>query len=132
MRRIKVEVGSAAGNAELLDEVAPETAAAIWERLPIATTLSHCKWSGRACWFEIDPLPGGAFGERVCSIYPGTLVAAPHGEVLIAYGAAEYRSDVGVQYATRFARLEEGAQPLLDALARMHDEGDMPVTLSRA
>jgi len=42
----------------------------------------------------------------VCSIYPGTLVARPgRGEVLISYGAAEYRSVLGVEYGTRIDRV---------------------------
>jgi hypothetical protein len=69
----------------------------------------------------------------VCSIYPGTLLARPdQGEVLISYGAAEYRSVLGVEYGTRLGRLVGNRDALLAVLARMHDKGDKRIVIRRA
>jgi hypothetical protein len=68
----------------------------------------------------------------VCSIYPGTVVARPGGsEVMVAYGAAEYRWNIGTDYLTPIATIVENHDAFLSALARMHDEGDKPLTIRR-
>jgi hypothetical protein len=133
MRWIEIEVDGVSCQAELLETVAPRTAAAFWEALPLTTRLTHSQWSGPACLAGID-LPNNLELERpVCSIYPGTLVVRPHrGELLIGYGSAEYRSAAGVEYATRVARLIGDRQPLLAALAEMHDRGDRNITIRRS
>src|ERR671931_601273 len=81
-----------------------------------------------ACVLDVPSGPFAAVAELehpVCSIYPGTLVARPdRGQLLISYGPAEYRSPVGVEYATRVARVIHNRGPLLAVLARMHSEGD--------
>ena len=68
----------------------------------------------------------------VCSIYPGFIVARPRGsEVMIAYGPAEYRWNIGTDYLTPIAKLTENRPALLRTLSRMHDEGDKPVRIRR-
>jgi hypothetical protein len=134
-RRIRLGVDGVAATAELLEALSPRTTEAFWQTLPIETTLTHAKWSGQACFFhpgdgplrEIDSLE-----NPVCSIYPGYLVARPRGsELLIAYGPAEYRWHLGTDYVTRVARVVDHGPELRRVLARMHDEGDKRITISR-
>jgi Protein of unknown function (DUF3830) len=134
MKRIEIEIDGVVAEAELLEDNAPKTTAAFWGGLPAEARLSHSKWSGRACGFAMASL--GAVRELehpVCSIYPGTIVARPdRGEVLLTYGAAEYRSALGVEYCTRIARLVGDPAGLAAVLARMHDEGDKTIRIRRA
>jgi hypothetical protein len=134
MKRIEIEMESIVALAELLEDVAPRMTAALWDSLPLAATMTHSKWSGRACGFDLKGLSAvPALEHAVCSIYPGTLVARPdRGEVLLSYGAAEYRSALGVEYGTRVGRLVANQPALLAVLSRMHDEGDKEVRIRRA
>lgn len=134
MKRVEIEVDGVIGEAELLEDHAPRTAAAFWDALPLTARLTHTKWSGRACGFTVERLRSvDALEHGVCSIYPGTLIARPdRGEVLLSYGAAEYRSVLGVEYGTRFARLVKNHAAVLAVLGRMHDEGDKTIAIRRA
>jgi hypothetical protein len=133
MKRIEIEVGGVVAEAELVEDRAPRTTAAFWDALPLTARLTHTKWSGRAAEFTVERLRSvTGLEHRVCSIYPGTLIARPDkGEVLVGYGAAEYRSVLGVEYGTRIARLVRNQAAMLAVLDRMHDEGDKTITIRR-
>ncbi len=134
-RRIRLEVDGVVAIAELYEALSPRMAGAFWEALPLEATLHHCKWSGQACFFHPEPGPMASVTELeypVCSIYPGVVVARPSGsEILIAYGPAEYRWHIGVDYTTPIARIIENRDAFLSVLARMHDEGDKSISVQR-
>lgn len=132
MKKIAIELDGVTAEAELLEGNAPRATAAFWNALPIETKITHSIWSGRACGFSVAALAAlDGLEHAVCSIYPGTLVARSDGEVLISYGAAECRSALGVEYATRIARLVGNTPAMLAQLARMHDEGDKTIRVRR-
>jgi hypothetical protein len=135
MKEIAIEVDGVVGVAELLESTAPQTAAAFWQSLPISAKLTHTKWAGRACSFELRSVPLApvrALEHPVCSIYPGTLAVRPdRGEAVLSYGPSEYRTELGTEYLTRVGRMVENKQALLGVLARMHDDGDKQITLRR-
>jgi len=135
-RRIQLEVGDVIATAELLEDVAPMAVQALWQSLPIETTLVQSKWSGPACYFQVPPGPLAeveALEAPVCSIYPGTLVLSPQaGELLIAYGASEYRRHVGTDYVSRLARLRENRAAFLDAIGQIKDVGARRLSIRRA
>ena len=134
-RRIRIEVEGTVATAELLDEVSPRTAEAFWQTLPIDTAIWQDGWAGLASVFR----PGGTAladapeGEAiVCSIYPGTLVVTPRGEqAFISYGVAEYRDEMGTQYAARVARVRDGLPELAKKLASIPDEGQKRIKVTR-
>ena len=134
MKRVEIEVDGVVAEAELVEDYAPRTTAAFWDALPLTARLRHTKWSGRASEFSVERLRSVVGLEHgVCSIYPGTLIARPErAEVLFSYGAAEYRSVLGVEYGTRIARLVKNQSTMLAVLERMHDEGDKTITVRRA
>ena len=134
MKRVEIEIEGVVAEAELNEAGAPRATAALWNALPVEARLAHTIWSGRACGFELPGLAAaGELEHPVCSIYPGALVARPdRGEVLISYGAAEYRSVLGVEYGTRLGRLVQNRDALVEVLARMHDEGDKRIAIRRA
>ena len=134
MKKIEIEIDGVVAVAELLEEMAPRATAVFWDSVPLVTRMTYSKWSGRACGFTLNSLESAQGPEHaVCSIYPGTLVARPDkGEVLLSYGAAEYRSALGVGYCTRIGKLVSNQHAMLAVLARMHDEGDKTVKIQRA
>jgi hypothetical protein len=133
MRQIEIELDGVVGKAEIVEHGAAETAAAVWERLPLTATLSPCKWSGSACWIKTAPLPQATSDLRTSAIEPGSLVAAADGEILLGYGPAEFRDDRGVQQAIRFASVRaEDQAALLAKMTQMHDEGSKTISLRRA
>jgi hypothetical protein len=135
-RQILIQVEEVSALADLCEDVSPRMTEALWQSLPIETTLSPAKWSGSACFLhpESAALKSVTTNEApVTSIYPGYLVARPGGgELLIAYGPSEYRWAIGTDYTTRVARLRTRNSELLKVLARTHDEGDKTIKISRA
>lgn len=135
-RRLLVQVGDLQVPAELTDELSPKAAAAFRSSLPIQSVLIPAKWSGRAGFFQ----PGSEALAKVteleypvCSIYPGYFVMRPGGsEILIAYGASEYRWASGTDYVTPIARVTGDLARFTAALARMHDEGETRIVIRAA
>jgi len=134
-RRIRINVDGVEAVAELQEDLSPRATAAFWESLPINKPLVAAKWSGRACFIHpaAEPLRAIETLENpVTSIYPGTIVMRPRGsEELISYGESEYRWAVGTDYVTRLAKIVENRGPLIEMLARTHDEGDKHITITR-
>jgi hypothetical protein len=50
-RRLKVTIGNVVATADLLDQEAPKTAAAVWDNLPIDGFLNHANFSGEEATF---------------------------------------------------------------------------------
>jgi hypothetical protein len=123
--KLRVDVGDGAAKFELLTAISPQAADALGRRLPLDTSLVPSKWSGRAAeivlpgWERID------LEHPVCSIYSGWIgLDSIRGVVLMAYGAAEYRSVLGVEYATLLGRVVAADRAwYLRRLASIHDEG---------
>jgi hypothetical protein len=139
-RRIEVEVGGARARFALLDDLAPRSATALWESLPIETTLTHEKLSGDACSFGVRGGPLTELPEQpefgVTSIYTGYVVLSPSpprgvAELLVSYGLAEYRGPTGRRYATPVAELEGDGSGLFAALERTHTQGETRVAVRR-
>jgi hypothetical protein len=135
MRHVTIEIEAVTAVAELLDANAPLAAEAFWQSLPINSTLTHTKWSGAACRFEVSSAALSSvpnLEHAVCSIYPGTIAVRPdRGEVLLSYGPSEYRSALGVEYLTRVAHLVGDHEALLSLLGRVSVEGNKRIRVSR-
>jgi hypothetical protein len=139
-RRMEVEVERARARFVLLDDLAPKNATALWDNLPIETTLTHGKLSGDACFFAVSSSPLAELPEQpefgVTSIYQGYMVLAPSpasgvAELLVSYGPAESRSPTGRRYVTPVAELEGDGSALFAALKRTHTHGETRVAIRR-
>jgi hypothetical protein len=133
-RKIAFEVDGVRAVAELEEDLSPRATSAFWNALPLHTTLMHAKWSGETCFFRPGPGLAGIteLENPVTTIYPGTLVMRPRGtEALMAYGVGEYRWGIGTDYTTRLARLVDNEDAFLATIARVHDEGDKEVHVTR-
>lgn len=136
-KSIELTVSGASARAVLWDDLAPKTAAALLESLPLEVPLLHCKWSGNACFADISggPMAALSLESPVTSIYPGVLAVrpptagAPGAELLIAYGDAEYRWPDGRRKVTPVGELESGAGALFEALAATALRGQATIHL---
>ena len=114
-KQIKIEVeGGHVFIADLLEDMAPKTCAAIWESLPIDDEMLQVKWSGHVIYVfsKID------FGEAECSrchgVCPGDILYNPHvhdaaehpNEIGIVYGEASMATVVGYAIMNLFARIQ--------------------------
>lgn len=134
--QLVMQVDNLSARADLLDDLAPNTARQLQDVLPItdAPLLPSC-WSGAACELDL-----GAYGLQtlqpgplVCSLYPGTIAVRPSDKILlISYGAAESRSPQGADYAIRIGRITENEPHFLAQLARSHDLGELRLSLNIA
>jgi hypothetical protein len=140
-RRIEVEVEGAKAEFELRDDLAPQTVAALWESLPIETSIRHGKLSGSACFIDVEHGPIASIAADpelpVTSIYKGWIVAFPapsmgFTELLISYGVAEYRWPTGRKLVTPVAELQGDGSALFDVLQRTHSEGEKSVVVRRS
>ncbi|MDF2757444.1 MAG: hypothetical protein K0S99_75 [Thermomicrobiales bacterium] len=140
-RRIEVEVEGAKAEFELRDDLAPQTVAALWESLPIETSIRHGKLSGSACFIDVEHGPIASIAADpelpVTSIYKGWIVAFPapsmgFTELLISYGVAEYRWPTGRKLVTPVAELQGDGAALFDALGRTHSDGEKSVAIRRS
>ena len=140
-RRIEVEVEGAKAEFELRDDLSPQTAAALWDSLPIETSIRHGKLSGSACFIDVEHGPIASIAADpelpVTSIYKGWIVAFPapsmgFTELLISYGVAEYRWPTGRKLVTPVAELQGDGSALFDVLQRTHSEGEKSVVVRRS
>jgi hypothetical protein len=140
-RRIEVEVEGAKAEFELRDDLAPQTVAALWESLPIETSIRHGKLSGSACFIDVEHGPIASIAADpelpVTSIYKVWIVAFPapsmgFTELLISYGVAEYRWPTGRKLVTPVAELQGDGAALFDALGRTHSDGEKSVVVRRS
>lgn len=139
MRKIKVTVGkTVASEMELLEDVAPETAEALWQSLPVEGTLTHARWAGSACWLKTDSAPIATLREvehPVASIYPGVMVVRPNSrgvaEIFIAYGTSESRNATGRAYATPVAEVRGDSDALFKTMAQTWAGGATTIRIER-
>jgi hypothetical protein len=140
-RRIEVEVEGAKAEFELREDFAPKTIAALWDSLPIETSIRHGKLSGSACFIDVEHGPIASIAAEpelpVTSIYKGWIVAFPapsmgFTELLISYGVAEYRWPTGRKLVTPVAELQGDGSALFDVLQRTHAEGEKSVVVRRS
>jgi hypothetical protein len=139
-RTLSVTIEGVEATFTLLDDWAPKSTDAVWDSLPISTTIRHGKLSGEACFLDVSggpllDLPGDP-ELPVTSIYRGYLVLTVHpefkaAELLISYGTAEYRWPTGRRYVTPVGVVASGAEALFDVLRRMFREGEKSIDIRR-
>ncbi|HEY3217908.1 MAG TPA: DUF3830 family protein [Candidatus Limnocylindria bacterium] len=140
MKSISVEIGGARARFRLLEDVSPNTAAALWDTLPISEQMTHARWAGAACWLKVDRAPLAKITEPewpVTSIYKGTLVLRPdftgsgRVELYLSYGQAESRHERGRTYVTPVAEVTGDATALYEAMAKTWKSGAVAARIER-
>lgn len=130
--------------AELLEEEAPATCAAVWESLPAAGPAHHACYSGSECVFRLPELLKVDPENATSDVAPGD-VAYTWFAAGAAYGVTEDFAEIcwfydrdaipsmpeGPVPVSRFARLREGSDEFYAVCRRMRKEGIKPLRVER-
>lgn len=138
--RIRIQVGDAVAEAELFEDKAPKTTAALWERLPIQDRTIQTRWSGDA-WrtegnYELltreDPVENVA--ERLSAgdviYYPGYRSGLL--KVGIAYGNAQWLAPFMVPIdVSHIGKIDTNLDQFVEQCQKIIFEGPFDVEISR-
>jgi uncharacterized protein DUF3830 len=117
MATIDIAAGPFRFTARFEDAAAPKTCAAFRALLPYRQRIIHVRWSGEACWIPLGDFNFDLGYENHTSYpAPGQILLYPGGisetEILLAYGAVQFASKVGVLAGNHFLTVEAGAENL--------------------
>lgn len=117
MSQLRIAAGTFSFVARLEEDLAPHTCARFAALLPYRQRIIHVRWSGEACWIPLGELDLGLGYENHTS-YPaaGQVLLYPGGisetEILLAYGAVQFASKVGVLAGNHFLTVVAGNENL--------------------
>jgi hypothetical protein len=134
-RYLTIAVGEATGRMRLLDDEAPKTSQAIWDRLPIEDQTIPVRWPGNAWRSEQDyALPDVGVENRPESLKAGDVAYYPRlQKICFAYGHARWTGPHGeIRDMTLFGVTEEGLDDLVRASEDAHRNGTVVFRLSPA
>ena len=117
MAQLRITAGPFSFVARLEEALAPRTCARFTALLPYRQRIIHVRWSGEACWIPLGELELGLGYENHTSYpAPGQVLLYPGGisetEILLAYGAVQFASKVGVLAGNHFLTVVEGNENL--------------------
>jgi hypothetical protein len=145
MRTIEIEVQPGEVlRANLLDDVAPTTAEAVWQALPIQAELRHASYSGYSLYIYVDFRVAEPENLLAEDVPPGALVintqqsfymikgeVIPE-EIMFVYGPCRFFNFTGWFPCNYFAQLEPADLEQLALIGqRIIDNGTETVTLRR-
>jgi len=130
--------------AELLEDRAPKTCAAIWNALPVSGETHHAIYSGSECVFLLPAVLRVEPENATSDVSPGDVGFAwflPGSSIVVDREFAEicwfYDRDArpsmpeGPVPVNLFARITEGADAFFAVCRRMRREGVKPVIIER-
>lgn len=135
---LRITVGDFELEAELEEDAAPKTIAALHGLLPLESKLVQARWSGEAAWvpmgFELDL----GLGPENANSYPaaGELLLYPGGlsevEILFPYGATRFASKMGQLAGNHFATITGGREHLAEVGRRVLWDGAQDIRFEEA
>jgi len=135
MRRLAIEIDGVKAGAELWDERAPKTVAALLRHLPIDDRTIHVRWSGAAWRTEKNyPLGVGDVENRASWLERGDIIYYddPRYElykVAFIYGTSQWRDDKGELYVARIGRVTENVDAFIKASEKVLFEGPKRIAI---
>ncbi len=135
MRRLAIEIDGVKAGAELWDERAPKTVAALLRHLPIDDRTIHVRWSGAAWRTEKNyPLGVGDIENRATWLERGDIIYYddPRYElykVAFIYGTSQWRDDKGELYVARIGRVTENVDVFIKASEKVLFEGPRRIAI---
>jgi hypothetical protein len=132
MSQLRITAGPFGFVARLEEDLAPRTCARFAALLPYRQRIIHVRWSGEACWIPLGDLDLGLGYENHTSYpAPGQVLLYPGGisetEILLAYGAVQFASKVGVLAGNHFLTVVEGNEHLAALGRKVLWEGAQPI-----
>ncbi len=139
-KRIKIQVDNVVAEAELFEDKAPLTTAALWQALPIEDRTIQTRWSGDAWRTEgnYELRPAGAPVENVAErLSPGDIIFYPGHEhdlikVGIAYGQAQWLAPFMEPIdVAHIGHIDTNLEGFVERCSRLIFEGPMTVRIER-
>jgi len=117
MTTLRIKAGPYEFEAQMENELAPNTCARFVRMLPYRQQIIHVRWSGEGCWIPLGAFDFGVGYENPTSHpAPGEIILYPGGisetEILLAYGAVTFSSKVGQLAGNHFLTITEGRENL--------------------
>lgn len=135
---IKVTINGTTFTAELHEDRAPESVAAVREFLPLESELIHVRWSGIATWINIDEIELPEIPRENHTVYPsrGDLLLYPgyrnEQEILVPCGPTCFKSPAGELAGNHFATIDATADELKEIEELTLRDGMQEVHISEA
>lgn len=135
---IKITSNGTTFTAELHEDRAPESVAAVREFLPLESELMHVRWSGIATWINIDEIELPEIPRENHTVYPsrGDLLLYPgyrnEQEILVPCGPTCFKSPAGELAGNHFATIDATADELKEIEELTLRDGMQEVHISEA
>lgn len=118
MAMLEFDIEDKTFTAELLEDEAPESVAAMREFLPLDSELMHVRWSGHATWINIDEIDLPDIPRENHTVYPsrGDILLYPgyrnEQELLVPCGPTCFKSPAGELAGNHVALLDATREEL--------------------
>lgn len=118
MSTLELELEDRTLTAEVYEDEAPESVAAMREFLPLDSELMHVRWSGHATWINIDEIDLPDLPRENHTVYPsrGDILLYPgyrnEQEILVACGSTCFKSPAGELAGNHVATLDATREEL--------------------
>lgn len=118
MSTLELELEDRTLTAEIYEDEAPESVAAMREFLPLDSELMHVRWSGHATWINIDEIDLPDLPRENHTVYPsrGDILLYPgyrnEQEILVACGSTCFKSPAGELAGNHVATLDATREEL--------------------
>jgi hypothetical protein len=133
MKKIEIVLANTRVCAVLLEDIAPRTCQALWDKLPITALAVNARWSGPAIYLPFELDIDREIENETTFMPPGLIVYNPrHQGFCISYGNAQYREPVGPTYVTAVARIEGDFSPFVAVASKLLIEGAKSITFRRS
>ena len=138
MTQLKLDIDGTVLEADVYEQKAPESVAALREILPLKSELSHVRWSGFATWVNLKDSDLPEVPRENHTVYPsrGDLLLYPgfknDKELLLACGPTCFKSPAGEQAGNHIATVT-GSDETLERIERITLEDgklDIEITLT--
>jgi hypothetical protein len=117
MTLLRIKAGAYEFEAQMENDLAPNTCARFVRMLPYRQQIIHVRWSGEGCWIPLGNFDFGVGFENATSYpAPGEIILYPGGisetEILLAYGPVAFASKAGQLAGNHFLTLTKGRENL--------------------
>lgn len=137
MAQLEFNIDGTVYTADLLEEEAPESVAALLDLLPIESELLHVRWSGYATWVNIDEHELLELPRENHTVYPsrGDILLYPgyrnDQEILVPCGPTCFKSPAGEIAGNHVATLDASREALSALEVATLETGAKPITIRK-
>lgn len=135
MSTLELDIAGDVYTAELLEDEAPESIAAMRDFIPLETDVMHVRWSGHAVWANIDEIDLPEVPRENHTVYPsrGDILFYPgyrnEQEILIACGSTCFKSPAGELAGNHIGTLDASDEELVALEQSTLDTGKKDTTI---